>query len=152
MGVSLLTAVLIGLAPAFKAAKPNLAEMLKVGGRGGSVGWARNRFRSALVVTEIALALVALVGAGLFVRSMHNAERIDPGFESKKLFVFAFDLGALHYDEGRGQQFFRAAIERAQSSPGVASATIASNAPLGGGLAARFFPKGRARRRAIAAR
>ncbi len=142
MGVSLLTAVLIGLAPAFKAAKPNLAEMLKVGGRGGSVGWSRNRFRSALVVTEIALALVALVGAGLFVRSMHNAERIDPGFESKKLFVFAFDLGALHYDEGRGQQFFRAAIERAQSSPGVASATIASNAPLGGGLGRTVFPEG----------
>ena len=142
MGVSLLTAVLIGLAPALKAAKPNLAEMLKVGGRGGSVSWARNRFRSALVVTEIALALVALVGAGLFVRSMHNAERIDPGFESKKLFVFAFDLGALHYDEGRGQQFFRTAIERAQSSPGVASATIASNAPLGGGFARTVFPEG----------
>ena len=142
LSVSLLTAVLIGLAPAIKVAKSNLIEVLKVGGRGGSVSWARNRFRSLLVVTEIALALVALVGAGLFVRSMQNAQRVDPGFESKNLFVFAFDLGALHYDEDRGQQYFRAAIERAEASPGVASATIASNFPLGGGLARTVFPEG----------
>jgi predicted permease len=142
LGVSLVTAVLIGLAPAIKLARPNLIEVLKVGGRGGSVSWARNRFRSLLVVTEIALALVALVGAGLFVRSMQNAQRVDPGFESKNLFVFGFDLGALHYEEGRGQQFFRSAIERAEGSPGVASATIASNFPLGGGLARTVFPEG----------
>jgi predicted permease len=140
--VSVLTAVLIGLAPAIKVARPNLIEVLKVGGRGGSVSWARNRFRSLLVVTEIALALVALVGAGLFVRSMQNAQRVDPGFESRNLFVFAFDLGALHYDEERAQQYFRTAIERAEASPGVASATIASNFPLGGGLARTVFPEG----------
>ena len=82
------------------------------------MGWTRNPFRSLLVVTEIALALVALVGAGLFIRSMQNAQRIDPGFESKNLFVFAFDLGALHYEEGRAQQYFRAAIERAKAIAG----------------------------------
>jgi predicted permease len=142
LGIALLTAVFIGLAPAIKAAKPDLIEALKVGGRGGTVGWTRNPFRSLLVVTEIALALVALVGAGLFIRSMQNAQRVDPGFESKNLFVFAFDLGALHYEEGRGQQYFRAAIERARTSPGVQSATIASNFPLGGGLARTVFPEG----------
>lgn len=142
LGVSLATALLIGLAPAIKVARPNLMEVLKAGGRGGSVSWARNRFRSLLVVTEIALAMVALVGAGLFIRSMQNAQRVDPGFESRNLFVFAFDLGALHYDEGRGQQFFRAAIERAEASPGVASATVASNFPLGGGLGRTVFPEG----------
>ena len=142
LGVSLLTALLIGVLPAIKIANPNLIEVLKVGGRGGSVGWARNRFRSLLVITEIALALVALVGAGLFVRSMQNAQRVDPGFESRDLFVFAFDLGALHYDEDRAQQFFRTAMERAAASPGVASATIASNFPLGGGLARTVFPEG----------
>ena len=142
LSVSLLTAVLIGLAPAFKIANPNLIEVLKVGGRGGSVSWARNRFRSFLVITEIALAFVTLVGAGLFVRSMQNAQRVDPGFESKNLFVFAFDLGALHYDESRAQQYFRTAIERAEAAPGVASATIASNFPLGGGLSRTVFPEG----------
>ena len=142
LGVSVLTAVLVGLAPAIKLARPNLIEVLKVGGRGGSVSWARNRFRGLLVVAEIALALVALVGAGLFVRSMQNAQRVDVGFESKNLFAFAFDLGALHYDEGRGQQFYRAAIERAEGSPGVASATIAADFPLGGGLSRTIFPEG----------
>jgi len=142
LGIALLTAVFIGVAPAIKAAKPDLIEALKVGGRGGTVGWTRNPFRSLLVVTEIALALVALVGAGLFIRSMQNAQRVDPGFESKNLFVFAFDLGALHYEEGRGQQYFRAAIDRAKTSPGVQSATIASNFPLGGGLARTVFPEG----------
>jgi len=141
-GVALLTAVLTGLAPAIKVARPNLIEVLNVGGRGGSVSWTRNRFRSLLVVTEIALALVALVGAGLFVRSMQNAQRVDPGFESRNLFVFAFDLGALHFDEDHAQQYFRAAIERAEASPGVAAATIASNFPLGGGLGRTVFPEG----------
>ena len=142
LGVALLTAVTIGLAPAVKVAKPNLIEALNVGGRGGTVGWSRSPLRSLLVVTEIALALVALIGAGLFVRSMQTAQRIDPGFEPKKLFVFAFDLGALHYDEGRGQQYFRAAIDRVKAVPGVESATIASNLPLGGGLGRTVFPEG----------
>jgi predicted permease len=142
LSVALLTAVLIGVAPALTAARPNVIEVLKVGGRGNTVGWASSPFRSMLVVTEIALALVALVGAGLFVRSMQNAQRIDPGFESSKLFMFNFDLGALHYDEGRGQQFFRAAIERAKAAPGVVSATIADAPPLIGGFARTIFPEG----------
>src|SRR5579864_1819764 len=141
-GVALLTAVLIGVAPALKAASPNLTEVLKIGGRGNTVGFASSPLRSLLVVAEIALALVALVGAGLFIRSMQNAQRIDPGFESSRLFMFNFDLGALHYDEGHGQQFFRAAIERAKASPGVESVTIADNPPLIGGFARTIFPEG----------
>ena len=142
LSVALLTAVLIGVAPALKAARPNLIEVLKVGGRGNTVGWASSPFRSMLVVTEIALAMVALVGAGLFVRSMQNVQRIDPGFESTNLFMFAFDLGALHYDEGRGQQFSRASIERAKASPGVESATIADAPPLIPAFSRTIFPEG----------
>jgi predicted permease len=144
LSIAMLTAVLIGVAPALKAARANLIEVLKVGGRGNTVGWASSPFRSMLVVTEIALALVALIGAGLFIRSMQNAQRIDPGFESTNLFMFNFDLGALHYDEGRGQQFFRAAIERAKSAPGVESATIADAPPLVGaaGFSRTIFPEG----------
>jgi predicted permease len=142
LSIALLTALFIGIAPAIKAAKPNLSEILKAGGRGGTVGWRRNPLRSMLVVSEIALALVALIGAGLFIRSMQNAQRIDPGFESEKLFMMAFDLGALHYEEGRAQEFFRAAVERAKASPGVEVATVASNFPLGGGFAHTVFPEG----------
>ena len=143
LGVSLFTGLLFGLAPSVKASAADIIDSLKTGGRGGTTSWKHNRLRSLLVVFEVALALVALVGAGLFVRSMQNAQRIDPGFEAKKLFVMGFDLGALHYDEGRGQQYFRAAIERASAVPGVQSATVASNFPLGGGFARTTFPEGR---------
>ena len=142
LGIALLTALLIGIAPAIKSAKPDLIEVLKVGGRGGTVSWTRSPLRSMLVVSEIALALVALIGAGLFIRSMQNAQRIDPGFESERLFMMAFDLGALHYEEGRAQEFFRAAVERAKAVPGVEAATVASNFPLGGGFARTVFPEG----------
>jgi len=142
LGISILTGALFGIAPAIKASRADLVETLKVGGRGNAVGWRSNPLRSALVISEIALAMVALIGAGLFVRSMQNAQRTNLGFESRNLFVMNFDLGALHYDEGRGQQFFRDAIARAESSPGVASATVASNAPLGGGFERTTFPEG----------
>ena len=142
LGISLLTAFLFGIFPALRASVPDLMETLKLGGRSGSIGWGRNSLRSLLVVSEIALSLVALVGAGLFIRSMRDAQAMDPGFESKNLFMMAFDLGALHYEEGRGQQFLRSAVERANASPGVKSATIASNFPLGGGFARTVFPEG----------
>ena len=142
LGVSIFTGLLFGLAPAFRASIPDLAETLKLGGRGGSVGWGRNKVRGLLVVSEIALSVVALIGAGLFIRSMRDAQKMDPGFESKNLFMLAFDLGALHYDEGRGQQFLRSAIERANSTPGAKAAAVASNFPLGGGFARTVFPEG----------
>ena len=142
LGISLLTGLLFGVAPAFRASVPDLAETLKLGGRGGSIGWGRNALRSLLVVSEIALSLVALIGAGLFIRSMRDAQKMDPGFESKNLFMLAFDLGALHYDEGHGQQFLRSAIERANATPGVKAAAVASNFPLGGGFARTVFPEG----------
>ncbi len=142
LGISLVTGLLFGVAPAIKASVPDLAETLKLGGRGGSVGWGRNNLRSLLVVSEIALSVVALVGAGLFIRSMRDAQKMDPGFESKNLFMLAFDLGALHYDEGRGQQFLRSAVERANATPGVKASAIASDFPLGGGLARTVFPEG----------
>jgi putative ABC transport system permease protein len=139
---ALFTALFIGLAPAVKSASPNLTEILRTSGRSGTVSWTRSPLRSMLVVSEIALALVALIGAGLFIRSMQNAQRIDPGFESEKLFMMAFDLGALHYDEGRAQEFFRAAVDRAKASPGVEAATVASNFTIGGGFARTVFPEG----------
>jgi macrolide transport system ATP-binding/permease protein len=146
LGISILTGLLFGLAPAIKASRTDLVDTLKVGGRGNSVGWRSNPLRSVLVISEIALAMVALIGAGLFVRSMQNAQRTNLGFESQNLFVMAFDLGALHYDEGRGQQFFRDVISRASTSPGVASATVASVGPAGaaggGGIGRTIFPEG----------
>ena len=140
--IAVLTAILFGLVPAWKVSRPTLMETLNSGGRSGSMAWGRSRFRQALVVSEVALALVALVGAALFLRSLAFAQGLDPGFESKRLFVMGFDLGSQHYDQDRGEQYFRDAIERAASSPGVQSAAVASNFPLGGGLARTIFLEG----------
>jgi predicted permease len=142
LGIALLTSALFGAVPAIKASAPDLADTLKASGRGNTVGWKANPVRGLLVVFETALALVALVGAGLFIRSQQNAQRLDPGFESERLFVMAFDLGALHYREGQAQQFYRAAVERAVAAPGVLSATVAANFPIGGGLGRTIFPEG----------
>jgi predicted permease len=141
-GIAILTAILFGLVPAFKVSRPNLVETLNAGGRGGSMAWSRNRFRQALVISEVSLALVTLVGAGLFLRSLAYAESLNPGFESKNLFVIGFDLGSQHYDQDRGEQYFRDVIERASAAPGVKSAAVASNFPLGGGFARTIFLEG----------
>jgi predicted permease len=143
LGLALATGIIFGLAPAIKASKADIAETLNAGGRSGSATWTRGPLRSILIVSEVALALVTLVGAGLFIRSMQNAQKTDVGFESKRLFVMAVDLGALHYDEAHGQQFYRDAIQRAIASPTVQAAAVASNLPLGGGLARTVFPEGK---------
>jgi predicted permease len=142
-GLALLTGILFGLAPAITASKTDLAATLNAGGRSGSATWTRGKLRSILVISEVALALVTLVGAGLFLRSMHNAQMVDVGFESKQLLVMAFDLGSLHYDEVHGQQFYRDSIEHATSLPMVQAAAVASNLPLGGGLGRTVFPEGK---------
>ena len=133
LAISVLTGFVFGIIPALKASNTDLNEVLKAGGRGGTMGWAHNRMRSLLVVSEIALALVALIGAGLFLRSMQKAQEISIGLESKNLFEYNLDLAALRYEPEHGQQFFRDALERVKSVPGVADATMSSNGILGGG-------------------
>jgi len=142
LGLTLLTGILFGIVPALKVSHPDLNEALKAGGRAGTMAWGRSRFRHLLVISETALAFVALIGAGLFLRSLQSAEKIDPGFESKKLLTLNFDLGSQHYDEAHGEQFHRDAMERATSVSGVQSAAVASNAPLGGGLFRTIFLEG----------
>lgn len=142
LGISLLTGVLFGLLPAIKASRTELNEILKAGGRGGTLGWRNNRMRGLLVISEIALSLVALIGAGLFVRSMQHAQELDPGFDAKDLFQMQFDLGTLRYDTDHGQQFFRDLIERAKSVPGVVNASVSSDGIFGGTIAGTVFREG----------
>jgi predicted permease len=140
--ISLLTGLVFGIIPAIKASGTDINEVLKTGGRGGALGWTHNRLRGLLVISEIALALVALVGSGLFLRSMQNAQQYNPGFEPQNLLQMNFDLGALRYDENHGQQFFRDLIERAKTVPGVVSASVSSNGIFGGGLLGTTFREG----------
>src|SRR5438445_5822114 len=112
--ISLVTGLVFVLIPAIIALGTDINEILKTGGRGGALGWTHNRLRGLLVLSEIALALVALVGSGLFLRSMQNAQQFNPGFESQNLLQINFDLGALRYDADHGQQFFLCGMGRAK--------------------------------------
>lgn len=141
-GVSLLTGLLFGIVPVFRASKPDLTAALNSTGRGNVQGGSRNTLRSALVVCEIALALVALAGAGLFIRSMQRAQQINLGFETQNLCLFDFDLASEHMSADEGRQFMRSAMEKVSAVPGVASVSIAGNGPLGGGFLQTMFHEG----------
>jgi len=142
LGVSIATGVLFGLAPAIQASRPDLVGELKE--TGAPIGSNRLfNLRNALVSAQIALSLVALVGAGLFLRSLQHAQQISPAFDADHLAVLSFDLGAQGYTEERGRQFQQRLIERAASVPGVQAATVASTVPLfAGGFARTVFLEG----------
>lgn len=140
--VSVLTGLLFGIAPVLRASTPDLTAMLNTGGRGNIQGGSRNWLRSGLVVCEIALAVVALAGAGLFIRSMQRAQQINLGFETNNLGTFAFDLSSEHMTPDQGRQFARTVMEKVSTVPGVASVAVASNGPLGGGFLQTFFREG----------
>jgi putative ABC transport system permease protein len=142
LSLTVLTGVFFGIVPALKVSRPDLNETLNAGGRSGTMAWGRSRSRHLLIISEVALATIALTGAGLFLRSLAFVQSIDPGFESKRLFTLNFDLGSQHYDQDHGEQFFRDAIERAGSVPGVQSAAVASNSPLIGRIARTIFLEG----------
>ncbi|HEX3681467.1 MAG TPA: ABC transporter permease [Bryobacteraceae bacterium] len=142
LGVSVLTGILFGLAPVFRASATDIASVLNTGGRGNIQGGSRNRLRSVLVVCEMALAMVALAGAGLFIRSMQNAQRIDLGFDTRDLCLVAFDLGSERMTPQRGLQFTRSVLERVSAVPGVAAAAVADTAPLQGGFLQTAFHEG----------
>jgi predicted permease len=142
LGVSLATGMLFGLLPALKASSPDLNETLKAGGRSGTMALGGGRLRSLLVVSEVGLALVALAGAGLFLRSMWQAQAIDPGFETRRMALMNFNLGAQGYEESNAQEFYRQAVERVARLPMVESASVAANPPFGGGFARTTFPEG----------
>jgi macrolide transport system ATP-binding/permease protein len=141
-GVTIATGLLFGVIPALRVSVGNLAETLKSGGRGGTQAYARNSLRSALVIGEVALSLIALAAAGLLIRSMDRVQRINPGFETQNLFVVDFDVSSQHYAAVRGREFLRTFLQRAQSVPGVRAATLATNRPLAGGLLGTLLAEG----------
>ena len=143
LAVSIATGVVFGLAPAIQASRPDLVVELK---EKTSAPTGSNRLfsmRNVLVSAQVALSLVALVGAGLFLRSLQHAQQISPGFDSEHLAVLSFDLGAQGYTEERGRQFQQRVLERAASVPGVQAASVASTVPLfAGGFARTVFLEG----------
>jgi putative ABC transport system permease protein len=131
-GLSMVTAVLFGLAPALFAARTDLVETLKEGARSGGAP-VRRRLRAALVVSEVALAIVLLVGAGLLLRSFSKLARVAPGFETdQRLSVTTLLPTPKYADNGRLVDFYDQAVARLRALPGVESVALTSIVPVSG--------------------
>ncbi len=127
------TGIIFGLIPALATGKPELTEALKEGGRGSTSGLRRNRLRNALVVTEVALALVLLVGATLLLKSFVRLQNVDPGFNRKNVLTMEVSLPLLKYPRGKPvADFYAEATRRVKALPGVEAAAFTSILPLSG--------------------
>jgi putative ABC transport system permease protein len=140
LGVSLLTGIIFGLAPALSSSRLNLTEALKEGTKGATGDGHSQRLRSLFVVSEIALALVLLVGSGLMIKSFMRLQTVDPGFRAENLLTFKLLLPETKYKEPQEQTaFFKQVIERTKTLPGVKEASAASYLPFTGLAAATGF-------------
>jgi predicted permease len=136
LGVTLLTSILFGIAPALEATRLNLNDALKEGGKGADAQGSRSRrLRSVLVVVEVAFALMLLAGSGLLVKSFVQMRRIDTGFETDNVLTMVVRLPPSKYKEDPEYvAFFRQLLERVRATPGVNSAGVVNFLPLYGGL------------------
>jgi predicted permease len=132
--VAVVCAVLFGVAPAIRAAKADVQSVLKEGGRGAAMGGVRDRLRTALIVAELALALLLLVGAGLLIRSAVALQRVNTGFDPTGVLSGRLSLPSTEYgDKERTLQTFERLAARAAAIPGVTHAALTSQVPMGGG-------------------
>jgi predicted permease len=130
LALSLLTALFFSLAPAFQITSPAISETLRDESGTVSAGGRRRLLRNALVVVQIALSVILLVSAGLFVRSLGRASQVEPGFEARHVLIGAVDLFSSGYDESRGRLFFREILRRIGDLPGVETVSLGRIVPL----------------------
>lgn len=129
--VALGTGVIVGLIPALRASRTDLNEVLREGGRSMADGGGRQYVRSALVVGQVAVSLVLLVAAALFVRSVQRAQSVDLGFDPSHVINLSMDVSQQGYDEARGRAFYREVEARVRALPGVESMSYAYSVPFG---------------------
>ena len=137
--------ILFGVAPAWQISRLDRYELLKEGGRANTGSLGRQHLRAALVVAEVALALVLLVGAGLFLRSLAALEDVNPGFQPHGVITAGLSLPRAHYaDAGKRIAFYRAVLGNLAAMPGVTSVAAATPVPFSGdGGSASFAIEGR---------
>jgi len=131
LGTVLLTGVVVGLMPALRAARTNVITVLHEGGRGSSSGPRRQFARNALVVAQVAGSFVLLIVAGLFVRSLGQAEKIRLGFNPDHVLDLSVDLDQIGYKETQARQAYRNIDKRIAALPGVQAVAEAFTVPLG---------------------
>lgn len=142
--VSVLTGILFGLAPAWQVSKSDLNEGLKESGRGGSDAPRRHRLRALLVISEVALSLVLLIGAGLMIRSFARLLAVDPGFKPDHVLTAFVSLPVSKYSKREEQvAFFDRLLDRLRNVPGVSAAGVVTDMPLFGGSSTGFDIDGR---------
>jgi predicted permease len=140
LGISIGATAIFGLIPAWQASKTSQMTALKDRSDAPSATGKWYGLRGALVMGQVALSLIALVGAGLFIHSLKNAQQMDPGFEVKHELITFVSPGALRYTPAQAEQFYHDVVERVGSLPTVAAAGISDWAPFNGTLQATLFP------------
>ncbi|MFN0068969.1 MAG: ADOP family duplicated permease, partial [Limisphaerales bacterium] len=131
-GASVVTGMLFGLAPAWRASRPQVVPELKGGAGTTTERGGRWNLRHALVVTQVALSLLVLVSAGLCVRSLNKLQAIDPAFEPSQLALMSFDLELNDYKQPQARAFYDRLLERVSALPGIEAASLSANTLLSG--------------------
>ena len=121
------------MAPAFQASKAQLTESLKEGERGAD-GFERSRLRSVLVVSEVALALVLLIGTGLMLQSFVRLQDVNPGFVPENVLTMEISLPEVRYPDPQKAAFFAGLLEKVRALPGVKAAGAIGHLPLAGDI------------------
>jgi putative ABC transport system permease protein len=136
------TGLLFGLVPALQLSRPQLSEHLKDRTNRPSGSARLFAVRNVLVMAQVALSLVTLIGAGLFLRSLENAQRTDPGFDTTHLLLMSFDAGSEGYSGEAATAFQATVLERVRALPSVKSAVVANSGLFAGGFSRTVFPEG----------
>ncbi len=144
-GAAIVAGLIFGIVPALQTARMDRYDALKEGGRSGTAGLHRQKLRAGLVIVEVALALVLLVGAGLFLRSLAALQDVNPGFQSNGVITAMVTLPEAQYkDDGRKLAFYRDVLLRLSNLPGVTNAAAGLPVPFSGqGGSASFAIEGR---------
>ena len=138
--ISVVTAVLFGLIPALRIIKPDLTAALKDTGRGSTSGAKRQRLRSMLVISEVALSLMLLIAAGLMVQSFQRMQRVDLGFDPAQTMTAEFALPEARYKEPATRiAFYQQLVERVHNLPGVQTVGAGTRLPIGDWMKSTFY-------------
>ena len=131
--LALVTGIIFGVVPALQASKPDIISTLKDESGAVSGGGRKTRLLNALVIAQVSLSLLLLIGAGLFLRSLQNADNIDLGFQRDHLLLASVDLFPNGYNKDRGLTFYSQLLTHLEALPGLKSVSLARKVPLGFG-------------------